>query len=191
MGLTNNDIKESTKTLIKDLSSLSFQKKSDDDDIDYDKFFNEIVKESDGKFKVMLNYYRKEWLPKLKSGTINYSDIEDEYRSNSILESYNAHIKREIPNTPTWAKFLDFLRDEENQYVENAIMNEQRVSEHIPQKILPKHICQIVSKKINRNPNRLMKKMEVRVPQLQITNQNVILVIKIMRIRVPQLQITN
>ena len=125
-GLTTNENKESIKTLISRLSSLSFQKKSEEDEVNYDKLFQEIEKSVEKEYRTMLNYYKKKWLPKSKSGTINYSDKDDDYRANSILESDNAHIKKILPNKPTWAKFYEFLKKEEDEYVINAIENEQK-----------------------------------------------------------------
>jgi hypothetical protein len=57
---------------------------------------------------------------------IDYSQFEDEYRANSVLEQYNGRIKDSLPRTPNWAVFIDFIVTEENKYVTESFLNEQK-----------------------------------------------------------------
>ena len=92
-----NDIKEETKVVIDVLGSLSW-----DSIVDIEKKFEEIlIKYENGVFKDLVIFYRKNWLNKLKSGMINYSQVEDEFRANSVIKKYNCHIKDSLPRSPS------------------------------------------------------------------------------------------
>lgn len=54
----------------------------------------------DSLFKEFNNYFSKEWLSILKS------QMDDEYRTNNIIESFNGKLKRKIRRNPTCLTFL-------------------------------------------------------------------------------------
>ena len=52
--------------------------------------------------------------------------MDDEFRANSVLERYDGHIKDHLPRNPNWPKFLEFLKQEEADYVKFSIEAEQK-----------------------------------------------------------------
>jgi len=154
LGLMKNEIKEETKVVIDALGSLSW-----DNIIDVEKKFEEImIKYENGVFKDLVIYYRKNWLSKLKSGMINYSQVEDEFRANSVIEKYNCHIKDSLPRSPSWPKFIEFLVKEEFSYVNETFLAEQRgqiafKSRNFGKTFLPKPLK--VNKKNRKNTTNL------------------------------------
>ena len=52
---------------------------------------------------------------------LNYRDIEQQYRSNSIIEAYNARIKLLLPYKPNFPKFINFMLNEESYYNSEVI----------------------------------------------------------------------
>ena len=122
LGLTTNELKEETKSLISSLGSLSW--KGDVELIELElETISEKYKESHCK---LIIYYKNCWLPRLESGIIDYSDIEDEFRANSVLEKYNCHVKDSLTRSSSWPHFIEFLRNEEADYVNNAFLAEQK-----------------------------------------------------------------
>jgi len=105
-GLAKNELKEETKNLISLLGSLSWIGNMDNVEKELQAIEN---KYKQTKHNILVQYYKNLWLDKLKSGFIDYSDVEDEFRANSILEQYNKHIKDKLPRGPSWPKFIDFL----------------------------------------------------------------------------------
>ena len=93
LGLTTLVLKNATAQLILSLGSLCWE-----DQFDVDNKFKKVIEEYN---KVdqhkLVNYYEKNWLPELKSGLIDYTEVEDNYRANSVLEQYNEHIKDCLP----------------------------------------------------------------------------------------------
>ena len=71
---------------------------------------------------------KKSWLPEPKSGLIDYNEIKDNYRANSVLEQYNGHIKYFLPKLLNWLTFLEFLIEEENEYVKGLLEQKKRSS---------------------------------------------------------------
>ena len=91
------------------------------------KRLNEITKKYDNTaYSKLIKYYTDNWLERLVSGSIDYSDVEDELRANSVLENYNRHVKDNLPRAAGWPKFIDFLRSEEAAYVDESFSLEQR-----------------------------------------------------------------
>lgn len=81
---------------------------------------------SNTKAKDLVTYYKDNWLGKLIEGLIDYSSVDDDIRTNSLLEQYHSHIKNLIPRTPSWPKFVEFLINEEADYVKTAFLAEQK-----------------------------------------------------------------
>ena len=98
-----------------------------------------------GEFRGILRY------PRFKSGQIHYSDKEDVYRSNSVLESYNNHIKNELPRSPNWPQFLEFIQKEDKKYSDDAILAELRGKVYQKSNNFGKGFKPILSKKRKRN----------------------------------------
>jgi len=120
--LTTEAKKKETQELIDQLSALSW--------LDSNTQFKEKLNLIKTKYKNFsqyedfLAYFEKHWYPRFESGQILYSNKEDVYRSNSVLESYNNHIKNILPRSPTWPQFLEFIKAEDKKYSEDAIFSE-------------------------------------------------------------------
>ena len=122
LSLTKAEFKDETIELISKLGSLSWKNQES-----IQRIFNEIqVKYEKTKHGQLVDYYRKFWLEKLKNGLIDYSDVEDSFRANSVLERYNGHIKDSLPRCASWPKFLEFIRNEEASYVRESHLAEQK-----------------------------------------------------------------
>jgi len=115
--------KNATQTLITELGALSWLNNLQ---AITQEFIQIQENYQDTKYKNLVEYYNKNWLPRLKTGMIDYSGIEDQFRANSVLEKYNSHIKDNLPRSPSWPKFIDFLIKEEAEYVKEAFNCEQR-----------------------------------------------------------------
>ena len=121
-GLTTNELKEETKLVISHLGQLCWTE---------DGFVEKKLKEMELKyaktaFKDLIAYYKDNWLDRLKSGLNSYKDIEDDKRANSVIERYNGHVKDCLTRSPTWPKFVEFLVNEEADYVNESFLAEQR-----------------------------------------------------------------
>ena len=123
LGLTKTEHREDTKTLISSLGALSWKENIFEVEKELESIENNYRNTA---HKCFVQYYKNNWLAKLKSGLIDYSDIEDEFRANSVLEQYNSHIKNSLPRSSSWPKFLEFLVNEEANYLREAIMAEQK-----------------------------------------------------------------
>ena len=122
-GLMKDEDKNATQTLITELGALSWLNNLQ---AITQEFIQIQENYQDTKYKNLVEYYNKNWLPRLKTGMIDYSGIEDQFRANSVLEKYNSHIKDNLPRSPSWPKFIDFLIKEEAEYVKEAFNCEQR-----------------------------------------------------------------
>ena len=146
-GTPGDENKEATKTVVSQLGQLCWT----DDEL-VDKRFEEIeTKYTNTIFKNLVGYYKDNWLSRLKSGLIAYKDIDDDKRANSVIEKYNAHVKDSLPRSPTWPKFINFLVNEEAEYVTESFLAEQRgqtsvKSQNFGKTYLPKSLKQ--SKKL-------------------------------------------
>ena len=122
-GIVKEDMREETKVLISKLGTLSWKG-------DLNIVEKELRTIEEKYMKTMYNdlivYYKNNWLSKLKNGLIDYSAIDDDIRSNSVLEQYHSHIKNLLPRAPTWPKFIEFLINEEVEYVNNTFLAEQK-----------------------------------------------------------------
>ena len=148
-GLTTDDLIEETQRVISSLGALSWKGNLDV----IDKELRQIQdKYKETKHIVLVDYYSNNWLTRLKSGFIDYSSVDDNLRANSVLESYNCHVKNSLPRSPSWPKFLEFLISEEAKYVTDSFQLEQRgetsiQSVNFGQIYLPKAVKRIVAKK--------------------------------------------
>lgn len=159
--LTTQERMDKTKEIISLLGSLCWN-----GDIKLvQKKFNEMERiEEDSEYIGLIEYYKKNWLPRLKSGLIDYSNTEDNFRSNSVIEQYNAHIKNSLTRSSSWPKFVNFLVDEESKYVQSSFNAEQKGESavksinfgkaSIPQN-LPKRKAVIGTKKSLKEPTTL------------------------------------
>ena len=116
------------------------------------------------EFKKLVDYYNKCWFEKLKSGLIDYSDIDDSFRANSVLERYNDHVKDNLPRSPNWAKSLEFLKNKEDTYVRESYLAEQKgetmqTSMKFGQTYLPK----VLKKKSQKQIEEEKQKEEVKI----------------------------
>ena len=159
LGLTTQELKEECQLLVSRLGSLSWKDnlKNIEQELDFIKKRYEST-----KYMNLLQYYLKNWLPRLKSGLIDYSNLEDTFRANSVLEQYNSHVKDSLPRNPSWPKFVGFLAEEEGNYVNEVFMAEQR--------------GQINVKSVNFGqtylPKVLKKKINVESPKIKSNNQD-------------------
>ena len=125
------------------------------------------------ELKKLVEYYSRCWLDRLKSGLIDYSVVDDDFRSNSVIERYNGHIKDNLPRGSSWPKFLEFLKNEEASYVEEAFLAEQRgdvmeKSVKFGKTFLPKAVKKKIKKeKILDNPT-----VEQNFDEIEDTNSN-------------------
>ena len=62
----------------------------------------------------------------MESGLIDYSDCDDDFRANSVLEKYNCHVKDSLPRNSNWPKFLSFLVEEEANFVKELLDAERK-----------------------------------------------------------------
>lgn len=123
-GITKETLKEETKKVVRLLGSFCWTGDHKVIDKKLEKL-EEDYKDTDQHQLII--YYKDNWLQKLKSGLIDYSDIEDEeFRSNSILEQYQSHVKDCLPRSSSWPQFIDFLVNEEDNYVKDSFRAEQR-----------------------------------------------------------------
>ena len=149
-GLTTNDLKEETKSLISSLGSLSWKGDISLVEEELEKI-TEKYKENHSK---LTTYYKNCWLQRLKTGLIDYSHVEDEYRANSVLESYNSHVKDLLTRSSSWPLFIEFLRNEEANYVNEVFLAEQKGQTHsksvnFGKVYLPKQISKVIFSKGN------------------------------------------
>ena len=122
-GLTIDKLKETSKELIHRLGLLSWKGNLDL----VEKELEMIQKKYEHTVhQGLVLYYKNWWLDRLKSGLIDYSHIEDNFRTNSVLEGYNGHVKDSLPRSPSWPKFLEFLLCEEESYVKESFLAEQK-----------------------------------------------------------------
>jgi len=121
-GFMKKELKELTQNIISELGKLCWL---DDLSVIENEFTKIRTKYEKTKHKSLIDYYQKNWLPRLKLGLINYSDIEDHQRANSVIEKYNCHIKDSLPRSPSWPKFVEFLTKEEANYVKESFNAEQ------------------------------------------------------------------
>ena len=122
-GLTKAEVKEETNTLVSRLGSLSWKGSS----ILVQKELEELEKHyEDSEHFKLISYYKNCWFDRLESGAIDYSNVEDEFRANSVLEQYNCHVKDCLPRCSSWPKFLQFLVEEEADYVNESFLAEQK-----------------------------------------------------------------
>ena len=68
------------------------------------------------KQKVVVEYVQLYWGPFFQARLLDYTTIDSKYKSNSLLEAYNARIKTKLPRKPIWPNFIQFLKDEEQYY---------------------------------------------------------------------------
>jgi len=149
-GLTTNDLKEETKSLISSLGSLSWKGDISLVEEELEKI-TEKYKENHSK---LTTYYKNCWLQRLKTGLIDHSHVEDEYRANSVLESYNSHVKDLLTRSSSWPLFIEFLRNEEANYVNEVFLAEQKGQTHsksvnFGKVYLPKQISKVIFSKGN------------------------------------------
>ena len=123
LGLLKEELKEGAQNVIRLLSSLSWSNALNLVETEFEEIKSQYV---DTQYLKLIDYYQNNWLDRLKSGLIDYSSVDDEIRSNSVLEQYNAHIKNILPRSPSWAKFIEFLVNEEAKYIEESFANEVR-----------------------------------------------------------------
>ena len=58
-------------------------------------------------------YFEKNYLSLIVNQVLNYSNLEQKYRSNSIVERYHSLLQQKIPKKPNWPLFLKKLIEEE------------------------------------------------------------------------------
>jgi len=64
----------------------------------------------------IVEYVWKTWGRFIKNQMLDYNSIDQKYRANSVLESYNARLKTQIPFKPNWHKFLELIINKENYF---------------------------------------------------------------------------
>jgi hypothetical protein len=57
---------------------------------------------------------------------LDYTDIDQQHRSNSCLESYNNQIQKVIPANPTWYDLVEGLREEEYNCFTDSLTRERK-----------------------------------------------------------------
>ena len=89
------------------------------------------------------NYFEKNWIPLYENGKINYYDCDELYRSNSIIENFHRNVTQKLPKKPNWPEFMEFLKFEENIFVDKCIEYEllgkkqQKKSKNFGKKFIP------------------------------------------------------
>ena len=56
--------------------------------------------------KVIVDYVKNYWGPFYQARFLDYTTIDSKYRSNSLLEAYNARIKTKLPRKLIWSNFI-------------------------------------------------------------------------------------
>ena len=64
----------------------------------------------------LLKYVKNVWSKFIRNNMLNYSNINQTFRANSIVEAYNGRIKKLLPYKPSVAQFINFIRNEENYF---------------------------------------------------------------------------
>lgn len=118
-GLLTNENKDLTIKLIDNLSGLSWSESFDL----YIENLEKIKIEFNPTHQDYLVYYENNWKNLFQNVEINYFQIENSQRSNSILESWHRKVVEILPNIPNWNMFINFLQEEE-QFSQTSINNE-------------------------------------------------------------------
>ena len=119
LGLMKCEIKENTNQLINTLSSLSWLSESEKYQEVLDDIKNTLTFDLPN-MQEFFDYFVGYWVPKFLNGQIDYSNIDQNHRSNSILESWHSKITDKLPLFPSWSIFLEFLKVEENNFCEDV-----------------------------------------------------------------------
>ena len=109
-----------TSDLIDELSRYSWQEKKSIED--YKKGIDHLRKnyEKYPHHIKLINFYESNWLKHLVEGTIYYKDLKgnlDRMKANSVLESYHAELKENLPLKPKWENLVQFFISQESKLV--------------------------------------------------------------------------
>ena len=101
-----------------------------------------------------------------KDNSLNYSNIPNDCRSNSILENYNKYIKSKLGNHRiiNWINFLSFIKDE-------SVRSIKKLLHHANKNV--NYTIKIDSNKINTNTNcNNLNQNNINIPYNLINNEN-------------------
>ena len=122
IGFTKRENAKITVVLLKLISTLCWEDQLDLE-IAYAFIKNKIIMFFDSEvINQFLAYFEKNWLPRMEEGTLNYVSINQQYRSNSILENYNKRIKSKCSKkNPSFSEFQNILIQEEKYFLDKII----------------------------------------------------------------------
>lgn len=63
------------------------------------------------RFNQFTKYFQDQWM--IREGPSSISVFLQSHRSNNLLESYNSRLRRKLPTSGSFYKFIEFLRTEE------------------------------------------------------------------------------
>jgi hypothetical protein len=145
LGLKKEENVETTKELIEKLSQLCYVEQTELNSA----FLNLKSTYTNENFHEFFKYFEKEWIPELKKGTINYTELDKSRRSNSCLENFNKRMKSGCGKETTWDKYLNFLRNEESHFKIETRKMEDQGKIHVPFMQNKKYFKLTDEKKIN------------------------------------------
>ena len=86
-----------------------------------EKLYDRII-----EFKLFVDYFLKQWIPLICNGVLDFKKIDQQYRTNSSIESYNNNLKRKIPMNVDFVSFIGHLKKEEQDSCKNLYFHERR-----------------------------------------------------------------
>ena len=119
MGLLKKFKSEESQLILNNFASLCWLD-------DKNKISNniEILRKEYSDFPEILKYiqyFEKQWMPLIYSKNIDYTYIENKYRSNSVLENFHSKVVASLQYNPNWKDFLEFLIKEEELFCNNCL----------------------------------------------------------------------
>ena len=114
---TTKDITQYFQKVVKELGSLCW---SENAKTKFSEIFNKWETQNP-KILVFLNYFEKNWIPRFDH-LLDYKNIDQSLRSNSILENFNLKVQQKAKKNPSLGSILEVLIYLENEYSSEVIV---------------------------------------------------------------------
>jgi len=85
------------------------------------------------------NYFERHYLNLIETQVLNYANIDQKYRSNSIIEGYHSLLQQKIPKKPNWPLFIKKLIEEEATVRKAINRNETEGTQFVHSKTSTNH----------------------------------------------------